>query len=383
LEHAVLEAKEKITKLKNDSRTIAASPSISSTIRVLVTLQRDILGGVFGRAFLLEYINEVIDKFTSLLLAIVENHADLFDIYPPTRECYYDIHLKDSIIGVILRSIVPALCRKQYAQNAEFVQSVFPKLADLMSVIDTINTKLPTVKKSDEKYIQRLDRRKDQTFVIQTKHPYQQGRNQFKETVTIPGASSLTLRFDPQSRTASSSSDILQLFYASVDQPIYHEGTNDPVYFSGTSFPRNSFTIEGDTVTFVFNATSRPDAHKKNSPSRWGFRCTITEFSSASSFQAPVEHWSLDLENSLGVVFGRYTGTLIEGEAVSEQEKKYQEWLQSNLVRGGFEETEGKDDVQSSWLVQFVTDFTPESRGTHLHNWIKSHGNRRLWLLVQ
>jgi len=147
--------------------------------------------------------------------------------------------------------------------------------------------------------------KKDRKFIVQTKHPYPYGRNQFKETVTIPGATALLLHFDPQSRTASSSSDVLQLFYANPDQPVPREGSSDPIYFSGTNFPRHSVTVEGDTVTFIFNSGSRPDSHNKNSPSRWGFRCIVTELTSSTSFQPAMDHWSLDLECNLGVLCGK------------------------------------------------------------------------------
>jgi hypothetical protein len=136
---------------------------------------------------LIEYTCKTIQKCTELLSFIDKNHKDLFDINNDTKECYFDTLLQDSIFGIILRSIITALRRRQYG----------------------INKKLPTSKISDKLY-RRRDGKKDRKFVIESKHPYPIGKNQLKETVIIPGAKSLSVHFDPQSRTSSSSQDVLQ-----------------------------------------------------------------------------------------------------------------------------------------------------------------------------
>jgi hypothetical protein len=48
--------------------------------------------------------------------------------------------------------------------------------------------------------------------VVESAHPYAQGRELLLQTVTIPGATSLLLAFDAQCRTASAGSDFLMVF---------------------------------------------------------------------------------------------------------------------------------------------------------------------------
>jgi len=88
-----------------------------------------------------------------------------------------------------------------------------------------------------------------------------------------------------------------------------------------------------------------------------------------------MDHWSLDLECNLGVLCGKCSSTLVEGEPISEAEKKSKEWLESILIRGGLDIH--SDSWEAQWLSKFVEDNDPQSEPSSFHNWIKTQGGHR------
>jgi len=148
------------------------------------------------------------------------------------------------VVRIALPALVTALSRRVHARDAAFAAAILEPLINLLGAVDSLCKLTPDTKASDARYLNRLGGKKDSKVVVETKHPYPYGKNQFKETVTIPGAEALALRFDPKCRTSSSSSDILQLYTsATLDTALLKDG--NPVYFAGTNWPKQTIIVPG------------------------------------------------------------------------------------------------------------------------------------------
>jgi hypothetical protein len=253
--------------------------------------------------------------------------------------------------------------RKKYASNQSFASGILPHLMRLITALDRLNVEviplevasssgLVSPADADRRYLRRLTAKKDRRTFIETKHPYPQGKNQLKQTLVITGAEALCLHFDTRSRTAGSS-DVLQLFKSSsMNDPLTNSKDGKQLVFSGDSFPRQSITVQGDSITFVFSANSRVDPNALRSAdktSRWGFRCRITEITSAERYEEVFASWLLDLENSLALVSGKYAATLVEGDAVGDMERRCAPWLEAKLLNGGLQS--GRSDYFNALTV--------------------------------
>jgi hypothetical protein len=124
--------------------------------------------------------------------------------------------------------------------------------------------------------------------------------------------------------------------------------------FSGTNFPKQSVIVQGDTVTFVFSANTRYDPKAaENNKYRWGFKCKVTALTPTDKYEPVVQHWLLDIENLATLLSAKFSGTLIEGEPLSEKERKSETLLEANILSGGLEGNE----LSSADSKQFIQDF--------------------------
>jgi hypothetical protein len=342
---------------------------LAPAVRLLLSLQREVLLNTWGRQVTLEYCDAVLDRCTQLVTALLSSpQSDWSAAYDTTLRC--------SLLGVVLPSMVTALCRPMHVKDAQLVSGVVPKLLPLIKQLDQMCRQVTAATAADQRYLRRLSNKKDKRIIIETKHPYPHGKNQFKETVSIPGAAALSIRFDPRSRTMSPTSDVLQLFASpKLDRPVLKDGA--PLFFSGNNFPKQSIVIKGDTLTFVFNASTRPDPNSAPQPQRWGFKCIVSEVSGSAVGGGPaiISHWLLELENSITLLTAKCAATLIEGEALTDREKSLQPWLETRLLNGGLEEG-GAVTVQS-FIEQFIDEQLPASK---LYEWIKTANKGRAML---
>eukprot|EP01125_Pyxidicula_operculata_P006688 TRINITY_DN229_c1_g1_i2.p1 TRINITY_DN229_c1_g1~~TRINITY_DN229_c1_g1_i2.p1 ORF type:complete len:4506 (-),score=1363.41 TRINITY_DN229_c1_g1_i2:44-12730(-) len=352
VEYAVKEVKTNIGNSKQ-VKSVAVSP----IVKLLLTLQREIIANTFGRQLLLEYTRFTFQICSDLLNEILNNHKDLF-LVTKENKCLYDNICQTSIIGVVLRSLILGLCRKNHNFSSEIINELFPHLLKLMNSVDEINKVHPYAKQSDNQYL-KANIKKERKQMIETKHPYPQGKYYFKETVSFPGCQSLLLSFDTQSKTCSQS-DCLQIVQGtskSFSQPLLY----------GNNFPKN-LVIDGDTVTFMFKSSVRY-SQKTNLASRWGFRCYVSEISTSASSQQPISYWHLDMQNSLAILCGKLASILVEGEPVSESEEKVNNWLLNNLLQGGLDECASKVDQS---CIEWLQAFTEMNEVPQLFKWIKS-----------
>eukprot|EP00029_Vermamoeba_vermiformis_P008050 TRINITY_DN365_c0_g1_i7.p1 TRINITY_DN365_c0_g1~~TRINITY_DN365_c0_g1_i7.p1 ORF type:complete len:4455 (+),score=2004.27 TRINITY_DN365_c0_g1_i7:138-13502(+) len=340
---------------------------LTPAVKLLLSLQREVLLNTWGRQVTLEYCDAVLDRCTHLVTALLAA--------PPSEwSASYDTTLRCSLLGVVLPSMVTALCRPMHVKDTQLVSGVVPKLIPLIKQLDQMCRQVAAATAADQRYLRRLSNKKDKRIIIETKHPYPHGKNQFRETVSIPGAAALSIRFDPRSRTMSPTSDVLQLFASpKLDRPVLKDGA--PLFFSGNNFPKQSIVIKGDTLTFVFNASTRPDPNNVAQPQRWGFKCIVSEVSGSAVGGGPaiISHWLLELENSITLLAAKCAATLIEGEAQSDREKSLQPWLETRLLNGGLEE--GSAVAVQSFIEQFIDEQGPASK---LYEWIKTNKGRAM-----
>lgn len=126
---------------------------------------------------------------------------------------------------------------------------------------------------------------------------------------------------------------------------------------------------------FVFNANTRGDSkNPENVKNRWGFKCRITPLVPTDSYESLIDQWSLDLENVLATVGGKYAATLIEGEPLSEKERKCNPWLEAKLLNGGLEENDGNPE-HNKFLESFI-EKTPDVAA--FCNWMEKQTKRQM-----
>jgi hypothetical protein len=363
---------------KNDQSVInklATSPIfVSPALRVLLSLQRDLLNLTFSRPVLTDYTTQLVEQSSSLLSLVSASSKDFLNDPTSTRFAALDNALQRSILRIVLPGFITGLGRKNHRDIA-FATAAVEQLLKLISHLDALNKAIPAAAAADMSYVNRLSDKKERKYVVETKHPYATGKNQFKETVTVPNAEAIALRFDPKSRTGSSSSDVLQLFMSTgLENPVMRDGT--PVFFSGNNWPKQAVVVPGNTITFVFTSNSRPDSSSTMASiaARWGFRCVITEHViEEKDTSAVVPHWLLDLETSLATLAAKLSAALIEGDAVSEKEKQCQPWLDTKLIGGGFDEANPTTDNRLKYLESFAEG---RDGADTLYEWIKAQSAR-------
>lgn len=347
------------------------APVISPALRLLLILQRDIISNPANSSYLVPFVKNVLGRCTELVQVILQSHQD------KVANGSLDNVLKSSLIGCIPQSLITALGRKKFVSDLNFARTNLPHIMAFLQNMDKLNQTVPSIAESDERYLRRsLNAKKDKRVVVESKHPYQHGKNQFKQTVTIPGAEALSLHFDSRSRTVSTSSDILQLFKSpTVSDPVVSSKDGKSLIFSGMNWPKQSVLIPGNSVTFVFSAGTRPDkSTAEGNRLRWGFKCRVTGITPSETYTPLIDHWLLDLECTLALVGSKYSATLIEGQPLGAQEKRVIPWLEATLLNGGLEEGEGNPSERS-----FLEDYIHrQGEAAPLCAWMEKHAGRRV-----
>ncbi len=407
---------EGIDLLNPSSNRQTASPLVSSALRLLLILQRDIVSNASYSDLLFDYSCTVINKSRQLLDYALSHYitnttststplsASGSSIPPPTTISPENMErinhsLKSTLVGVTVQSLALSLFRKKYLSNTGFARRLLPHLLQLLQSLDFLNKQLPPVIEADKLYLSNSSaggaavpgKRDDKRAVVETKHPYPHGKHQLKQTVTFPGAEALCLHFDPRSRTASTSSDVLQLFKtSSMTETLVSSGKEGkPMIFSGNNWPKQPVIVPGNSVTFVFSGNTRAETASKSGSSasrhhsaemnryRWGFKCRVSEMTPTDSYKPLISHWLLDLECILSVVSGKYSSTLIEGDPLGEKEKKCMPWIEEfvQLLNGGLESENEVNNAERAFLEEFI-----QARGDALllYQWMEKQRGRRM-----
>jgi len=311
--------------LKEASQKDLNHPQTSPATKFLLALQRDILAKRFGIKFLVRYSMMVFHKCTSFVQSL-QRAGDLE-------------HCQDTLIGVVLWTLVTNLCRKDLISRTE-VASLVSSVVSLVSAFDQLHRQLEPVVEANKKYLSRGVTSKGKRAILESQHPYPSGKNQMKKTINIPGAAALSIYFDPRCSTAHPG-DTLQINGAD------HQDGN---IFSSNSFPSSPLIIQGDTASFTF--TSASQSRMDSGQSRWGFKCLVTKALSIESFEPTITSWSLDLEASLAWFASKCASHLLS-EPYQDNEKKFAVWLDTGLFSGGLKEF-SSETGSHTWLYAFV-----------------------------
>ncbi|XP_026795565.1 probable E3 ubiquitin-protein ligase HECTD4 isoform X2 [Pangasianodon hypophthalmus] len=170
---------------------------------------------------------------------------------------------------------------------------------------------------------------------VETIHPVRDNYK-FKETVHIPGARCLYLRFDPR---CSSQYDYDKLvIYAGPNtnsRKVTEYGGNTLGYGSrsvlGTGWPKDLVKVEGDTVTFSFEMRSGRE-HNTPDKAMWGFSCTVRAQESSEDVSGGLPFLA-DLALGLSVLACSMLRILYNGPEITREEEACHDLLCSKLLQ--------------------------------------------------
>ncbi|XP_038054835.1 probable E3 ubiquitin-protein ligase HECTD4 isoform X2 [Patiria miniata] len=158
----------------------------------------------------------------------------------------------------------------------------------------------------------------------------------FRETVHIPGARCLYLRFDP--RCASQYDYDKVIVYAgpnSSSRKVAEYGGNTFGFGSrsvlGSGWPKDLVKVEGNTVTFTFEMRSGRE-HNTPDKAMWGFACTVRAQESTEDASGGMPFLA-DLALGLSVLGCTMLRRLYKGPEKSLQEEQSEHLLKSKLLQ--------------------------------------------------
>ncbi|XP_064424272.1 probable E3 ubiquitin-protein ligase HECTD4 [Latimeria chalumnae] len=170
---------------------------------------------------------------------------------------------------------------------------------------------------------------------VETVHPVRDNYK-FKETVHIPGARCLYLRFD--SRCSSQYDYDKLVIYAGPNtnsRKVSEYGGNTLGYGSrsvlGTGWPKDLVKVEGDTVTFSFEMRSGRE-HNTPDKAMWGFACTVRAQESSEDVSGGLPFLA-DLALGLSVLACSMLQILYNGPEITKEEEACQDLLRSKLLQ--------------------------------------------------
>uniref|UniRef100_A0A3B4X5L2 HECT domain-containing protein n=1 Tax=Seriola lalandi dorsalis TaxID=1841481 RepID=A0A3B4X5L2_SERLL len=175
---------------------------------------------------------------------------------------------------------------------------------------------------------------------VETVHPVRDNYK-FKETVHIPGARCLYLRFDSRCSSQYDYDKVMTLtlvIYAGPNtnsRKVTEYGGNTLGYGSrsvlGTGWPKDLVKVEGDTVTFSFEMRSGRE-HNTPDKAMWGFSCTVRAQESSEDVSGGLPFLA-DLALGLSVLACSMLRILYNGPEVTREEEACHDLLCSKLLQ--------------------------------------------------
>ncbi|XP_071790886.1 probable E3 ubiquitin-protein ligase HECTD4 isoform X2 [Asterias amurensis] len=158
----------------------------------------------------------------------------------------------------------------------------------------------------------------------------------FRETVHIPGARCLYLRFDPRCATQYDYDKVI--VYAgpnSSSRKVSEYGGNTYGFGSrsvlGSGWPKDLVKVEGNTVTFTFEMRSGRE-HNTPDKAMWGFACTVRAQESTEDASGGMPFLA-DLALGLSVLACTMLMKLYKGPEKSPEEEQSEHLLKSKLLQ--------------------------------------------------
>jgi hypothetical protein len=93
------------------------------------------------------------------------------------------------------------------------------------------------------------------------------------------------------------------------------------------------------------------------------------------NYEPLMTHWLLDIENSLALISGKLAATLIEGEPLSDRERRCGPWLEAALMNGGLMSEEEISKEHTQFLMDFVNK---QNEAAIFVTWMEKHVGRRV-----
>ncbi|XP_050780207.1 probable E3 ubiquitin-protein ligase HECTD4 isoform X2 [Gopherus flavomarginatus] len=179
---------------------------------------------------------------------------------------------------------------------------------------------------------------------VETVHPVRDNYK-FKETVHIPGARCLYLRFDSRCSSQYDYDKSNSVFYVlklviyagpnTNSRKVAEYGGNTLGYGSrsvlGTGWPKDLVKVEGDIVTFSFEMRSGRE-HNTPDKAMWGFACTVRAQESSEDVSGGLP-FLVDLALGLSVLACSMLRILYNGPEITKDEETCQELLRSKLLQ--------------------------------------------------
>ena len=296
---------------------------------------------------LVEFAHVVLRSCDELVSTLATHVSAASDAPPPPLPLLTE-QLKNSIL-LLITPLLTALSSQYLLASTTHVQTLLPLIASLLVHIDAFNGLFPSHVASDSAYSLQLAGEVTRSHLIESPHPYPSGPRVVKQTVTIPGATSIAWTFDPRS-ASHNGSDALRYYY---DREMKYGMAVGPFFGnerdSSSSWPRTTIITPGNTATICFSAKSPPkrDSDRgggggggsgggggrggRGDEQRWGFRVIARGVIIRSL------PWLLDLENQVAALAGRMVSGMIGGVRRDARETRLKPYLSLPLLNSGLD----------------------------------------------
>ncbi|XP_078681858.1 putative E3 ubiquitin-protein ligase HECTD4 [Branchiostoma floridae x Branchiostoma belcheri] len=191
---------------------------------------------------------------------------------------------------------------------------------------------------------------------VESIHPVRDNYK-FRETVQIPGARCLYLRFDPRCSSQYDYDKLMTFAGPSTScRKVAEYGGNTLGYGSrsvlGSGWPKDLVKVDGDTVTFSFEMRS---GREHNTPDRamWGFLITVRAQEASEDVSGGLPFLT-DLALGLSVLACNMLHILYRGPEVTQEEQACRHLLKSRLLQ------------RCVWKVECGTVISPVTPPPHL-----------------
>ncbi|KAK3084084.1 hypothetical protein FSP39_007865 [Pinctada imbricata] len=264
----------------------------------------------------------------------------LTSLVHPNLQCLYLAdELMSSLVHLVVLTSQAALLLKSQVQAIMQEDLDSESDADVIDLIGhSINLESCDLKENEEKGFLnglKIPAPWSSGKTLETIHPVRDNYK-FKETVTIPGARCLYLRFDPR---CSSQYDYDKLvLYAGPttnSKKVAEYGGNTFGFGSrsvlGSGWPKDLVKVEGDTVTLSFEMRSGRE-HNTPDKAMWGFQVTVRAQESTEEVSSGLPFLA-DLALGLSVLACTMLQLLYKGPEKSVQETNCQLLLKSKLLQ--------------------------------------------------
>ncbi|KDO19324.1 hypothetical protein SPRG_15526 [Saprolegnia parasitica CBS 223.65] len=240
----------------------------------------------------------------------------------------YRHRLEASIVGVVLPLLSTAM--HHFLTSLEHDSSVYTSLATPLHVLFANVGGLATAMAATESSTVSQTTTAKVTKTIESPHDYQNNMHTLTD-VRVPGATKLTITFDPACRTEPGYDYVT--FYTDETQTTYYglekySGRGDEMNWPGVN-GRPPLVIDASACVVLF--------HTDGSGVDWGFKCTIV-----ADVQSPTTclslHWLRHIEESIASVLAHIASALIRTTLfapLSSTEVTHMPLLSSHLWQGG------------------------------------------------